>query len=188
VPTRLRAIAEHYSPKEADRESSLSRSPDERMGPHRDHERKAAHHATCMEVLANEASEVLDGARCWSRQDCTGFRKELDWEWQAFSKANTKLELPGTLMDKRHAAHLRAEKVDAAAHHARQVVERALWDHNYKWEEPQRLGLDHHQPIRPKESCQQGGRRGVLAGSVPDGEGGPRKVVQIEDEIWGLQK
>ncbi len=111
-----------------------------------------------MEVLA---SEVLDGARCWSRRDCTGFWEELSWELRAFSKANTELELPSTRMDKRHAAHLRAEKVRAEAHRARQVLERVLWNHDYGWEEAQRFGLDHHQPIRPEESCKQGGRQGV---------------------------
>jgi hypothetical protein len=146
------------------------------------YERKAAHHAACVEVLASEASEV-DRTKCWFRQDCTVFRKELDWELQAFSKANTELELPSTRMDKRHAAHLRAEKVDAAAHYARQVVEKVLWDHDHGWEEPQRFGLDHHQPIRPEESCEQGSRQGVQVGSVADGEGGPRRVVQMEDEI-----
>jgi hypothetical protein len=30
----------------------------------------------------------------WSKQDCTKFRKELDWELQAFHEANTELELP----------------------------------------------------------------------------------------------
>jgi hypothetical protein len=152
------------------------------------YERKAAHHAACVEILAGEASEALNGTRCWSRQDCTGFRKELDWELQAFRRANAELELLGLLIDKKQAAHLRAEGVGAAAHHARQVVERVLWDHDYGWEEPQRLGLDHHQPICPEESCEQGGRRGVQAGSVADGEGGPQRVVQMEDEIWGLQK
>ncbi len=42
------------------------------------YERKAAHHAAYVEVLAGEASEVLNGTRCWSRQDCTEFSKELD--------------------------------------------------------------------------------------------------------------
>ncbi len=77
------------------------------------YEQKAAHHATHMEVLAGKASRVLDGMLGWSWQDFTEFRKELDWELQAFSRANAELELPGTLMDKRHAAHLCAEKVDA---------------------------------------------------------------------------
>jgi hypothetical protein len=145
-------------------------------------ERKAAHHAASVEVLAGEASE--DRARCWSRQDCTVFRKELEWELQAFSRANAELELLVLPIDKRQAAHLRAEKVDAAAHYARQVVERVLWDHDHGWEEPQRFGLDHHQPIRPEESCEQGGRRGLQASSVADGEGGPQRVVQVEDEIF----
>jgi hypothetical protein len=149
-------------------------------------ERKAAHHAASVEVLAGEASE--DRARCWSRQDCTVFRKELEWELQAFSRANAELELLVLPTDKRHAAHLRTEKVDAAVHYARQVVERVLLDHDHGWEEPQRFGLDHHRPIRPEESCEQGGRRGVQAGSVADEEGGPQRVVQMEDEIWGLQE
>jgi hypothetical protein len=67
-------------------------------------------------------------------------------------------------------------------------MERVLWDQDYGWEEPQSLGLDHHQAIRPEENCEQGGRRGVQAGSVADGEGGPQRVVQMEDEIWGLEK
>ncbi len=108
------------------------------------------------------------------------FRKELDWELQAFRGANTELELPSTQMDKRHTAQLRAEKVCAAAHYARQVVERVLRDHDHGWEEPKRFGLDHHQPIRPEDSCEQGGRRGVQASSVADGEGGPQRVVQME--------
>ncbi len=54
---------------------------------------KAAHHAACIEDLADEAFEVQDGAREWSAQECTDFRKELDWELQAFRKANTKLGL-----------------------------------------------------------------------------------------------
>ncbi len=48
-------------------------------------ERKAAHHAASVEVLAGKASE--DRARCWSRQDCAVFRKELEWELQAFRRA-----------------------------------------------------------------------------------------------------
>jgi Mg2+ and Co2+ transporter CorA len=40
---------------------------------------KAAHHAARVEDPADEASEVLDGMRWWSRQDCTEFRKELDY-------------------------------------------------------------------------------------------------------------
>jgi hypothetical protein len=65
---------------------------------------------------------------------------------------------------------------------------RVLWDHDYGWEEPQRLKLDHHQPICPEESWEQGGWQGVQAGSVPDGGGGPQGIVRTEDEIWGLQK
>jgi hypothetical protein len=106
-------------------------------------ERKAAHHAARVKDLAGEASEV-DRTKCWSRQDCMVFRKELDWELQAFRGANTELELLVLPIDKRQAAHLRAEKVDATAHYARQVVERVLWDHDHGWEEPQRFGLDHH--------------------------------------------
>ncbi len=116
------------------------------------------------------------------------FHKELDWELQAFRGANAELELLVLPTNKRHAAHLRAEKVDAGAHYARQVVERVLWDHDHGWEESQRFGLEHHQPNRPEDSCEQGGRRGVQAGSVADGEGGPQRVVQKEDEIWGLWK
>ncbi len=100
---------------------------------------------------------------------------------QAFRRASAELELPSTQMDKRHTAYLRAEKVDAAAHYERQVVERVLWDHDHGWEEPQRFGLDHHQPISPEESCEQGGWRGVRAGSVAGGEGGPQRVAQTED-------
>ncbi len=44
---------------------------------------KAAHHAARVEDLAGEASEV-GGTECWSRQDCTVFREELEWELQAF--------------------------------------------------------------------------------------------------------
>jgi hypothetical protein len=55
-------------------------------------EQKAAHHAARVEDLAGEASEA-GGTECWSRQDCTVFRKELEWELQAFRRANTKLEL-----------------------------------------------------------------------------------------------
>jgi hypothetical protein len=130
----------------------------------------------------------LDGTTCWSRRDCTEFSNELDWELQAFGKANTKLEQPSMLTVRRQAARQQAEKAGAAAHCARQVVESVLWDHNFGWEEPQRLGLDHHQPIRPEESWEQGGRRGVQAGSVTDRGGSPKRVVRTEDEIWGLQK
>ncbi len=48
-------------------------------------------------------------------------------------------------------------------------------EHDNGWEEPQRFGLDNHQPIHPEESCGQGGRRGVQASSVAG-------------EIWGLQE
>ncbi len=150
-------------------------------------ERKAAHHAARVEDLADKTSEV-GGTECWSRQDCTVFRMELEWELQAFRRANAELELLVLPTDKRQAAHLRAEEVDAAGHYARHVVERVLWDHDHGWEEPQRFGLDHHQPIHPEESFEQGGQRGVQAGSVADGEGGPQRVVQMEHKIWGLQE
>jgi hypothetical protein len=126
---------------------------------------KAAHHAARVEDLAGEASEV-GGTECWSRQDCTVFREELEWELQAFHGANAELELLALPTHKRQAAHLRAVRVDDAGHYARHVVKRVLWDHDNGWEEPQRFGLDHHQPIHPEESCGQGGRRGVQAGSV----------------------
>jgi hypothetical protein len=123
--------------------------------------------------LAGEASEVRDGTWYWSAQGCTDFWEELDWKLQTV---------------KRQAACLRAERVEAAAHYAGQVVERVLWDLNHGWEEPQRFWLDHHQPIRQEESCEQGGRRRVQVSSFADEEGGPQRVVQMEDEIWGLQK
>jgi hypothetical protein len=59
------------------------------------------------------------------------FLEELDWELQAFCKANTKLELSGMPTDRRQAA----DRVDATAHHARQVVERVLWEYNCRWRE-----------------------------------------------------
>jgi hypothetical protein len=149
---------------------------------------EAAHHAACVGDLAGEASEVRDGTWYWSAQGCTEFWEELDWELQAFRKVNTKLELYPMQTVKRQAARLRVERVEAAAHYARQVMERVLWDHDHGWEEPQRFGLDHHQPIHPEESCEQGGRQGVQVSSVADEEGGPQRVVQMEDEIWGLQK
>jgi hypothetical protein len=133
---------------------------------------EAAHHAACVGDLAGEASEVRDGTD-WSAQGCTNFWEELNWELQAFRKVNTKLELYPMRTVERQAARLRAERVEAAARHAREVVERVLWDHDHGWEEPQRFGLDHHRPIRLEESCEQGGWRGVQAGSVAD-------------EIWGL--
>ncbi len=40
----------------------------------------------------------------------------------------------------------------------------------------------------PEESCEQGSQQGVQVSSVADGEGGPKRVVQMEGEIWGLQK
>ncbi len=127
-------------------------------------------HAARVEDLAGEASEV-GGTECWSRQDCTVFREEL----QAFHGANAELELLVLPTHKRQAAHLRAVRVDDAGHYARHVVKRVLWDHDNGWEEPQRFWLDHHQPIHPEESCGQGGRRAVQAGSVAG-------------EIWGLQE
>ena len=57
------------------------------------HELKAAHHAAYMEDLAEEASEVLNGTKWWSKQDCIEFHKELNWELQAYDEANNKLEL-----------------------------------------------------------------------------------------------
>jgi hypothetical protein len=53
-------------------------------------ERKAAHHAARVEDLRGEASEV-DATKCWSRQDCTVFRKELEWKLQVFSRATPSL-------------------------------------------------------------------------------------------------
>ncbi len=95
-----------------------------------DRELKAAHHATRVEDLAYEASEVLNGTKWRSRQDCMGFREELVWELPAFSKVNTKLELSQMPTDRRPAARLLAKRVDAGAHHARQVMERVLWDYD----------------------------------------------------------
>jgi hypothetical protein len=149
---------------------------------------EAAHHATCIGDLAGEASEVRDGTWEWSAQGCTDFWEELNWELQAFRKVNAKLELHPMRTTERQAARLRAERVEAAARHAREVVERVLWDHDNRWEEPQRFRPDHHQPIHPEESFEQGGRGGVQAGSVADEEGGPQRVVQMEDEMWGLQE
>jgi hypothetical protein len=54
-------------------------------------------------------------------------------------------------------------------------MERVLWDRENRWEESLRFRLDHHQSIHPEESCEQGGRRGVQAGSVAG-------------EVWGLQE
>ena len=124
---------------------------------------EAAHHASCVGDLADEASEVRDGTWYWSAQGCTGFWEELDWELQAFRKVNTKLELYPMQTVERQAARLQAEGVEAAARHAREVVERVLWDRKNRWEESQRFGLDHHQSIHSEESCEQGGRRGVQA-------------------------
>jgi hypothetical protein len=57
------------------------------------HELKAAHHAAYMEDLAEEASEVLNGTKWRSRQDCIEFRKKLNWELQAYYEENNELEL-----------------------------------------------------------------------------------------------
>ena len=95
---------------------------------------KAAHHAACIEDLADEAFEVQDGTWDWSAQGCTDFRKELDWGLQAFRKANTKLELRLMETDERRAARLRAERVEIAASRAREVVEKVLWDRRSRWE------------------------------------------------------
>jgi hypothetical protein len=57
------------------------------------HELKAVHHAAQTEDLAEEASEVLNGTKWWSRQDFMEFLKELNWELQAYDEANNKLEL-----------------------------------------------------------------------------------------------
>ena len=95
---------------------------------------KAAHHAACIEDLAGEAFEVQDGTRDWSAQGCADFRKELDLGLQAFRKANNKLELYLMEMVERRAARLRAERVEAAASRAREVVERVLWDRGSRWE------------------------------------------------------
>ncbi len=63
-----------------------------------------------------------------------------------------------------------------------------MWDCNHRWRESQRLGLDHHRPIHPEESCGQGGRQGVQAGSVTDGGGGSQIVIRTEDKIGSLQR
>jgi hypothetical protein len=110
---------------------------------------KAAHHAACIEDLADEALEVQDGTWEWSAQDCTDSRKELDWELQAFRKANTKLGLYLMEMVERREARQRAERVETAARRAREAIERVRWE-----------------SIHPEESCGQGGRQGVQAGSV----------------------
>jgi hypothetical protein len=129
---------------------------------------KAAHHAACVGDLAGEAFEVQDGARDWSAKGCTDFWKELDCGLQAFRKANTKLELYPMQAVERQAARLQAERVEAAARHAREVVERVLWDRESRWES-----------IHPEESCAQGGRRGVQAGSVAgETEDAPEELLQ----------
>jgi hypothetical protein len=131
---------------------------------------KAAHHAACIEELAGEAFEVQDGTWGWSVQGCTDFRKELDWGLQAFRKANTKLGLYLMEMVERREARLRAERVEVAARRAREVVERVLWDQGSRWES-----------IHPEESCGQGGRQGVQAGSVAgETEDAPEELLQSE--------
>jgi hypothetical protein len=102
-------------------------------------------------VLESTSHTLRDADRAFCDLKAA-FCKELDWELQAFTNVNTELELYRMLRDERRTAHLRAEKVGAAAHHAERAVERVLWDYNCRWREPQRLGLDHHQPIRPEES------------------------------------
>jgi hypothetical protein len=104
------------------------------------------------------------------------------------------------LTGRRQAARLRAERVDAAAHRAKQVVERVLWDFDYRWRKSQRLRLDHHWLLHTDESWGQGGRLRVQAVSATDERGGPQKVMQTahddqvlvrgppKDKIWGLQK
>ena len=72
--------------------------------------------------------------------------------------------------DERRAARLRAERVETAARRAREVVERVLWDRGSRWES-----------IHPEESCGQGGRRGVQAGSVAgETEDAPEELLQSE--------
>ena len=125
---------------------------------------KAAHHAACIEELADEASEVQDGTWEWSAQDYTDSRKELDWELQAFRKANTKLGLYPMEMVERREARLRAERVETAARRAREVVERVRWE-----------------SIHPEESCGQGGRQGVQADSVAgENKDAPKELPQSE--------
>jgi hypothetical protein len=113
---------------------------------------EAAHHAACVGDLADKASEVRDGTWCWSAQGCTEFWEELDWELQTFRKVNTKLELYPMQTVERQAARLRAERVEATAHRAREVMERVLWDYDSRRREPQRLSLGYHQPICPEVS------------------------------------
>jgi hypothetical protein len=97
-------------------------------------EERAAHHAARVEDLA-ESSEVLGRTRWWSRQDCIDFCKELDCKLQAYDKANNELELFKMPTGMRQAAHLQTEEVDTAAYHARQIIDRVLWDHDYRWRE-----------------------------------------------------
>jgi hypothetical protein len=83
------------------------------------------------------------------------FLEELDWELQAFCKANTKLELSGMPTDRRQAA----DRVDATAHHARQVVERVLWEYNCRWRESRNSGSSTHMrvggKVAPRKSCRR---------------------------------
>ena len=52
---------------------------------------KAAQHAAYIEVLAEEASEVLNGTKWWSRQDCIEFHEEHNRELQAYYEGNNQL-------------------------------------------------------------------------------------------------
>ncbi len=91
---------------------------------------------------------------------------------------NTKLELYPMQTVERQAARLQAERVEAAAYPARQVVERVLWDYDSRLRESQRLSLGYNQPIRPEESWEQGGRQGGQADPVDDEGHGPQGGVQ----------
>jgi hypothetical protein len=81
-------------------------------------------------------------------------------------------------MVERKAAHLRAERVEVAAHHARQVVERVLY--NSRRRESQRLSLGYHQPIRPEESWEQGSRQGVKAWGLQEWAWYPPREVEMD--------
>ena len=83
------------------------------------HELKAAYHAAHMEDLAEEASEVLNGTKWWSRQDCIEFHKELNWELQAYDEMNNELELSELSMSA-------SGEIRCPSARAKQVVERAL--------------------------------------------------------------
>ncbi len=50
------------------------------------------------------------------------FCEELEWELQAFHRANAELELLVLPTHKRQAAHLRAVRVDAAEYYSTHVV------------------------------------------------------------------